>query len=111
MVAATAALQRVQAFDALWDDLMRTRRVRGIRADRGVVARFREAVVVTGGLLIGALGQAANLALAMDARGFAEARRRTWASDAPWRLADTLALLAGLVIIAAGFAARVLLPA
>ena len=54
---------------------------------------------------------AANLALAMDARGFTEARRRTWASDAPWRLADNLALLAGLVIIAAGFAARVVLPA
>ena len=111
VVAATAALQRVQAFDALWHDLMRTRRVRGIRADRGVVARFREAVVVTGGLLIGALGQAATLALAMDARGFADARRRTWASDAPWRLADTVALAAGAVIIAAGSAARVLLPA
>ena len=45
------------------------------------------------------------------ARGFAEARRRTWASNAPWRLADNLALLAGLVIIGAGFAARALLPA
>ncbi|WP_324141715.1 ATP-binding cassette domain-containing protein [Intrasporangium sp.] len=111
VVAATAALQRVQAFDALWDDLTRTRRVRGIRADRGVVARFREAVVVTGGLLVGALGQAANLALAMDARGFAEARRRTWASDAPWGRADNLALLAGVVIIVSGVAARVLLPA
>ena len=85
--------------------------MRGNRADRGVVARIREAVVVTGGLLIGALGQAATLALAMDARGFADARRRTWASDAPWRLADTVALAAGAVIIAAGSAARVLLPA
>ncbi|MDC5695970.1 ATP-binding cassette domain-containing protein [Intrasporangium calvum] len=111
VVAATAALQRVQSFDALWDELMKTRRVRGIRADRGVVPRIREAVVVTGGLLVGALGQAANLALAMDARGFAEARRRTWARDAPWRLADTLALVAGLVIVIAGFAARFFLPA
>ncbi|MDV3219856.1 ATP-binding cassette domain-containing protein [Intrasporangium sp.] len=111
VVAATAALQRVQSFDALWSELMRTRRVRGIRADRGVVARSREAVVVTGGLLIGALGQAASLALAMDARGFAEARRRTWAAAAPWRRADTLAILAGLLVIAAGVVARVLLPA
>jgi energy-coupling factor transport system ATP-binding protein len=110
VVAATAALQRVQAFDALWVELMTTRRVRGIRADTGVVARAREAVVVTGGLLVGALGQASNLALAMDARGFAEARRRTWAGDAPWRLADTLAVLAGLAIIAAGVAARLFLP-
>ena len=110
VVAATAALQRVQSFDALWDELMKTRRVRGVRADRGVVARLREAVVVTGGLLIGALGQAATLALAMDARGFAEARRRTWAAEAAWRVADTVAIVAGVAVIAAGFAARLLLP-
>jgi energy-coupling factor transport system ATP-binding protein len=110
VVAATAALQRVQAFDALWVELMTTRRVRGIRADTGVLARAREAVVVTGGLLVGALGQASSLALAMDARGFAEARRRTWGGDAPWRLGDTLAVAAGLVIIATGVAARLLLP-
>jgi energy-coupling factor transport system ATP-binding protein len=109
VVAATAALQRLQAFDALWAELMTTRRVRGIRADSGVVAKTRESVVVTGGLLVGALGQASNLALAMDARGFAEARRRTWAGDAPWRLPDTLAVLAGIAIIAAGVAARLLL--
>ena len=110
VVAATAALQRVQAFDTLWRELMTTRRVRGIRADRGPVQRGREAVVVTGGLLIGALGQAATLALAMDARGFAEARRRTWAGPAPWRAGDTLALAAGLLVIVAGVAARLLLP-
>nr|WP_223128422.1 ATP-binding cassette domain-containing protein [Terrabacter sp. MAHUQ-38] len=110
VVAATAALQRVQAFDTLWRELMTTRRVRGVRADRGPVERGREAVVVTGGLLIGALGQAATLALAMDARGFAEARRRTWAGPAPWRGTDTLALAAGLLVIVAGVAARLLLP-
>jgi energy-coupling factor transport system ATP-binding protein len=89
---------------------MTTRRVRGIRATAGPLARGREAAVVTGGLLLGALGQAAALALAMDARGFAEARRRTWGGDAPWRLGDTLAVAAGLVIIATGVAARLLLP-
>jgi energy-coupling factor transport system ATP-binding protein len=88
---------------------MTTRRVRGIRADRGLLARARDAVVVTGGLLVGALGQASNLALAMDARGFAEARQRTWAGPAPWRLPDTLAVGAGLLVIAAGVAARLLL--
>jgi energy-coupling factor transport system ATP-binding protein len=111
IVAATAALQRVQAFDALWTELMTTRRVRGIRADRGLLARGREAVVVTGGLLIGALGQAATLALAMDARGFADARRRTWAGTAPWRWPDTMAVVGGLAIIAAAVAGRLLLPA
>ncbi len=74
VVAATAALQRLQSLHRLWNELMTTRRVRGIRADHGVVPRAREAVTVTVGLLIGSLGQAATLALAMDARGFAEAR-------------------------------------
>lgn len=110
VVAATAALQRLQGFEALWAELMATRRVRGIRADRGVLARVREAVVVTGSLLIGALGQASALALAMDARGFAEARRRTWAGPAPWRRPDTLALGAGFLVIAAAVTARLLLP-
>ncbi|EWT01214.1 ABC transporter ATP-binding protein, partial [Intrasporangium oryzae NRRL B-24470] len=110
VVAATAALQRVQSFDALWTELMTTRRVRGIRADRGPLAKGRELLVVTGGLLVGALGQAATLALAMDARGFAEARRRTWAGEAPWREADTLALLGGIAVIAAAVVARFVLP-
>ncbi len=110
VVAATASLQRLQSFDTLWRELMTTRRVRGIRADRGPLARAREAVVVTGGLLIGALGQASTLALAMDARGFAEARRRSWAGPAPWRLPDTLAVGAGLLVVAAAVAARLLLP-
>ncbi|MEW1952608.1 ATP-binding cassette domain-containing protein [Terrabacter sp. NPDC080008] len=110
VVAATAALQRLQVFDALWAELMATRRVRGIHADHGPAGRAREAVVVTGGLLIGALGQASALALAMDARGFAEARRRTWAGPAPWRLPDSLALGAGLLVVAVAVAARLLLP-
>ncbi len=110
VVAATAALQRLQSLHRLWSELMTTRRVRGIRADHGIVPRAKEAVTVTVGLLIGALGQAATLALAMDARGFAEARKRTWAGPAPWRPADSLALGAGLLVIAAGIVARALLP-
>ncbi|WP_345506108.1 ATP-binding cassette domain-containing protein [Terrabacter aeriphilus] len=110
VVAATAALQRLQSFDALWRELMTTRRVRGVQAGRhAVAARAREAVVVTGGLLVGALGQASSLALAMDARGFAEARRRTWAGPAPWRAADTVAVGAGLLVVVAAVAARLLL--
>ncbi len=107
VVAATAALQRLQSFDDLWTELMTTRRVRGIRADRGIVRRGAEAVAVTGGLLVGALGQAAGLALAMDARGFAGAHRRTWAGAAPWRLPDWLALAAGLTVVGAAGARAV----
>jgi energy-coupling factor transport system ATP-binding protein len=110
VVAASAALQRVQSFDVLWTELMTTRRVRGIRADHGLVAKVREAGAVTVGLLVGALGQAAVLALAMDARGFAGAHRRTWAGQAPWRVADSLAVGAGLLVIAAAVTARVVWP-
>jgi energy-coupling factor transport system ATP-binding protein len=106
VVAATAALQRVQSFDDLWAELMTTRRVRGIRADRGLVRRGAEAVAVTGGLLVGALGQAAGLAHAMDPRGFAGAHRRSWAGPAPWHLPDSLAVLGGLLIVGAALAAR-----
>jgi energy-coupling factor transport system ATP-binding protein len=110
VVAASAALQRVQSFDVLWTELMTTRRVRGIRADHGLVAKVREAGAVTVGLLVGALGQAAVLALAMDSRGFAGAHRRTWAGTAPWRVADSIAVGVGLTIIGAAVAARVLWP-
>ena len=110
VVALAAALQRVQAFEDLWRDLMTTRRVRGIAVDRGLLAKGREAVAVTGALLVGALGQAATLALAMDARGFAEARRRTWAEPAPWRLPDTLVVLASMVVVCVAAVARWQLP-
>lgn len=63
---------------------------------------------MTGGLLVGALGQAAGLALAMDARGFAGAHRRSWAGPAPWHLPDSLAVLAGLAVIGAAVAAPAL---
>jgi energy-coupling factor transport system ATP-binding protein len=50
----------------------------------------------TFGMLLRSLGSAATLAVAMDARGFASDGRRTWAEGAPWRLADTLVVLASL---------------
>ncbi|MEP6630637.1 MAG: ATP-binding cassette domain-containing protein, partial [Lapillicoccus sp.] len=106
VVAATAALQRFQAFGALWTEITRARRVRGVGAGRSLVARSREVASTTVALFVSVLGQAAVLALAMDARGFAGAYRRTWAGPAPWRLPDTLALLGGLVIVASAAAVR-----
>ncbi len=110
VVAATAALQRFQSFGALWTEITRARRVRGIGAGRSVVARSREVAATTLALFVSVLGQAAVLALAMDARGFAGAHRRTWAGPAPWRLPDTLAILGGLVVLATAALARLALP-
>jgi energy-coupling factor transporter ATP-binding protein EcfA2 len=111
VVAATAALQRFQTFGTLWQELTRARRVRGIGAGRSVLARAREAGATTLALFTVALAQAAVLALAMDARGFAGAHRRTWAGAAAWRWPDTLAVLGGLLVVASAAAARLLITA
>ena len=110
VVAATAALQRFQSFGRLWSELTLARRVRGVGAGRSWVGRFRELAAVTFELFVSVLGQAARLALAMDARGFAAATRRTWAGPAPWGAADGLVLLGGLLVVASAVAARLLLP-
>ncbi len=97
VVAFSAALQRFQAFGDLWAELTLARRVRGVGGGRSPVARVREVGATTFGLVVGVLGQAATLALAMDARGFAGARRRTWAGRATWTRWDTAAVGLGLL--------------
>jgi energy-coupling factor transporter transmembrane protein EcfT len=44
-------------------------------------------------LLVVAMRQAGHLATAMDARGFAVARRRSWAEPAPWTGMDSVVLV------------------
>lgn len=89
VVALSAALQRVHTFGDTWAEIARSRRIRGVgavlRSPRSVLA---EAGALTLGILVRSLQAAAVLAVAMDARGFATAYRRTWASPAPWRKAD-----------------------
>lgn len=98
VVALGAALQRVQSFGAAWTEVGWARRLRGQgvswRSPRTVIAHLWAS---TFGMLLRSLGSAATLAVAMDARGFATAGRRTWATTAPWRFADTLVVLAALV--------------
>jgi energy-coupling factor transport system ATP-binding protein len=76
-----------------------------------VVAKVGEAGATTLALFTVVLGQAAVLALAMDARGFAGAHRRTWAGAAPWRPPDIVAVLGGLLVLATAAAARLLFSA
>jgi energy-coupling factor transport system ATP-binding protein len=98
VVALAAALQRLHTFSDVWTEIARARRIRGIgataRSPRSVLA---ELGALTLGILVRSLQAAAALAVAMDARGFATAYRRTWAAAAPWRTADTLVVVAGLV--------------
>lgn len=106
-VAIGAGLQRVHTFGDIWAEISRARRVRGIAArassPRSVLA---ELWALTLGMLVRSLQAAAELAVAMDSRGFATARRRTWALAARWTLADTTLVLASalpiLVAVGAG---------
>ena len=100
VVAVGAALQRLQSFGAAWTEVGWARRLRGQgvtwRRPRSVVAHLWASTL---GMLLRSLGSAATLAVAMDARGFASAGRRTWATRAPWHVADTVVVLLGAVPI------------
>ncbi|WP_435200919.1 ATP-binding cassette domain-containing protein [Janibacter sp. GS2] len=100
VVAVGAALQRIQSFGAAWTEVGWARRLRGQgvswRRPRTVIAHLWSSTL---GMLLRSLGSAATLAVAMDARGFASAGRRTWAAPAPWRWPDSLVVLAACVPI------------
>jgi len=100
VAAVTASLQRFEDLGAVWEQLDRARRVRGVGPGRSPIARFRHVAALTFGLLVATLRSSARMAVAMDARGFATASRRSWAEPALWTRVDS-AVLAGAI----GFAA------
>lgn len=101
VVAATAALQRLDSLGDQWQQIQRARRARGLGLDGGAGRRLIGSGAAAFALLVVALRQTSLLAVAMDARGFDGARQRTWAEPAPWRLSDTfvLGLAAGLAVL------------
>ena len=107
VVATSAALQRVHSFGAIWSELSRARRIRGIgvtwRRPRSVAAHLG---ALTMGLLVRTLRAAADLAVAMDARGFATARARSWWMPAPWYWRDTLLVVLATVPLVVAVVAR-----
>lgn len=100
VVASTAALQRLSSLGEQWQVISRARRARGLGIDGGLARRARGLAGTAFALLVVALRQAETTAVAMDARGFADATDRTWAEAAPWRGGDTL-----VVALAAALAA------
>lgn len=107
VVAVAAAVHRVQDLGAIWRELSQARRVRGLSATwRHPVELGRHLLALTMGLLIRTLGSAADLAVAMDARGFARAYRRSWWGAASWRWADTALLVAWSLPVAYAIWAR-----
>ena len=107
VVATAAALQRVHSFGEIWRELGRARRIRGLgvswRRPRTVPAHLG---ALTMGLLVRTLRAAADLAVAMDARGFATAQSRSWWMPAPWRWRDTVLLVLATVPLAVAVLAR-----
>ena len=101
VVAATTALERLEDLGEQWRQIGRARRARGVGADGNPLRRSAVAASMALALLVSTMRMSGSMALAMDARGFAGARRRTWAEPAPWTRADTAVLLAG-VVLAAG---------
>lgn len=93
-----AALQRVENLGEQWRQVQQARRARGRGVDGGPVRRAQALAGSAFALLVAAMRHTGQLALAMDARGFATAERRTWARPAPWHPADTLVLLLALLI-------------
>ena len=105
VVAAVAAMQRFDTLGEQWEQLRRTRRIRGLDGGRSPMARARHVAALTFGLLIQSLRQSGRMAVAMESRGFSAARvsgvRRSWAEPAPWSAADLALLGIGLVVAAA----------
>lgn len=101
IAAFAAALQKFTGFGLAWQQLERVRRVRGFGASRNPLANGRHAANMSFALLVQAMRGATSASIAMDARGFATAHRRTWALPAPWvrldRVAMGVAMLLGAV--------------
>ncbi|GAB3745777.1 ATP-binding cassette domain-containing protein [Microlunatus parietis] len=92
VVAAAAGLLRLQQLLEVWRTMADVRRIRGLDPGRSPAGRVRQAAGLTFALLVYALRSAQQSALSMDARGFAGARRRTFALPSPWRAVDWLAV-------------------
>ena len=99
VVAAVAALQQLDSLGEQWRTLDRVRHARGLGPSRWPWSRARHVASLTFALLVQTLRRAGQLAVAMDARGFATAHQRSWAQPPTWRARDTV-----LVVVAVGIA-------
>lgn len=104
VVGVGAALQRFERLGTVWEQASRARRSRGVGPGRGPLSRAGHAASVTFAVLASTLRDATAMSVAMDARGFAHAHRRTWAEPAPWTRTDTAVLAAGALAAALPFA-------
>ncbi len=100
VAAAVAALQRVGQLGEQWQLIQQARRARGLGMDGSPLRKARALGGSAFALLVGSMRHTGQLAMAMDARGFASAQRRTWALPAPWQPGDSLVLALALALAA-----------
>lgn len=102
VIAAVAALQRIDSLRVQWSQLAQIRRVRGLDGLGSPWARIHSLAALTFALFVQTLRQSGRMAVAMDARGFSATRapglRRSWAEAAPWSQFDTGLLALGIAV-------------
>ena len=98
VAAFSAALQRFASFGHAWTQLERARRARGFGPSRTPLSWFAHGASMAFAMLVHALRGTAHTAIAMDARGFATAQRRTWAEPASWTRVDISVVLGGIAL-------------
>lgn len=94
----TASLTRFDRLGETFEQLQRTRRIRGFGPTRNPLSRIAATGPLTFGLLVSAMRGATQLSLAMDARGFSTAQQRSWAQPSPWRRRDTATVVVALLV-------------
>lgn len=99
VVAAVAAMQQLDALGEQWRTLERVRHVRGLGPSRWPWSQARHLAALTFALLVQTLRSSGRLAVAMDARGFADAGARTWAQPPRWSARDSV-LVAVVAVVA-----------
>ncbi len=99
VAAATSALLRLEQLRSQWRSLDEVRRLRGLAPGRSPAARVRYLASLSVALLVWMFRSAQQMAVSMDARGFAGATVRTFALDSPWRRRDWLCCLVAVIFL------------
>lgn len=94
----SAALQRFADYGHAWTQLERVRRMRGLGPTANPLSWVRHAGSMAFAMLVHALRGAVQTAIAMDARGLATARDRTWAEPATWTRLDRMVVAIGVLL-------------
>ena len=100
VAAACGALLRIDDLLERWRTMTEVRLVRGLAPGRSPAARVRHGASLTLAMLVGTLRSAQQMALSMDARGFAAAQRRSHALPSTFSGCDVVCLAAGVVLLA-----------